>query len=91
MVLLEAMAAEVPVISTNCGGAPEVVDDCGMLFTLRDAMELGSRMVEASQMPSDQIDELRRRMSDRLNTYFTDEAARRKFWSLPQLAWLQQR
>lgn len=91
MVLLEAMAAEVPVISTNCGGAPEVVDDCGMLFTLRDAMELGSRMVEASQMPSDQIDELRRKMSDRLNTYFTDEAARRKFWSLPQLAWLQQR
>lgn len=91
MVLLEAMAAEVPVISTNCGGAPEVVDDCGMLFTLRDAMELAGRLVEASELTVEQIEQVRGKMLTRLTTYFTDEAARRKFWSLPQLTWLQQR
>jgi glycosyltransferase involved in cell wall biosynthesis len=37
MVLLEAMAAGVPLLATACGGAKEVVEGVGILFPLGDA------------------------------------------------------
>lgn len=40
MVLLEAMAAGVPVIATDCGGAKEVVSDPECLFELGDVASL---------------------------------------------------
>lgn len=46
MVLLEAMIAGVPVISTDVGGAPEVVGDCGVLIELGDIGSL-SRVLAA--------------------------------------------
>ena len=30
--ILEAMAAEIPIIATNVGGMPEMLDDCGILI-----------------------------------------------------------
>lgn len=45
MVLLEAMAAGVPVIATDCGGAKEVVDDSYNLFPLGDVEALASMLV----------------------------------------------
>ena len=49
MVLLEAMAAGIPVISSDCGGAKEVVNDPQCLFPLGDAAELAELMVGVSQ------------------------------------------
>jgi glycosyltransferase involved in cell wall biosynthesis len=46
MVLLEAMIAGVPVISTDVGGAPEVVGDCGVLIEL-GGIESLSRVLAA--------------------------------------------
>lgn len=40
LVLSEAMAVGVPVISTCCGGIPEVVDDCGLLIQPADPLSL---------------------------------------------------
>lgn len=40
MVLLEAMAAGVPVIASDCGGAPEVVGNYGEVFKLGGAEDL---------------------------------------------------
>ena len=40
MVLLEAMAAGVPVIATDCGGAKEVVRDAALRFQLGDTDKL---------------------------------------------------
>lgn len=55
MVLLEAMAAQVPVICSDCGGGREVVGGVGQLFPLGDAAALArliafsSRNLQGSQ------------------------------------------
>ncbi|NLC08969.1 MAG: glycosyltransferase [Gammaproteobacteria bacterium] len=48
MVLLEAMAAGVPVIATDCGGAKEVVNDAECLFGLGCVAELSQLLVQAN-------------------------------------------
>lgn len=48
MVLLEAMAAGVPVIATDCGGAKEVVNEAECLFGLGDVAELAKLLVQAN-------------------------------------------
>lgn len=45
MVLLEAMAAGVPVITTDCGGAREVVENPAFHFGLGNVEELGALLV----------------------------------------------
>lgn len=84
MVILEAMAARVPVLATNCGGAPEVVARADQLFGLRDSDEL-ARLLSAffapaeSQFSDIKADEAYRR----LVTVFSDQAARERFFALP--------
>lgn len=82
MVLLEAMAAGVPLICSDCGGGREVVQDVGRLFPFGDADALAKVLAEASHGDSDP-DALKKRMLDRIAEHFTDDAARRRFWSLP--------
>ncbi len=85
MVLLEAMAAEVPVVCSDGGGCPEVIGDSGRLFTAKDALSLAARLVEVSEMSEDDRREAARRMRIRVEHRFSDEAARGHFWSLPGL------
>lgn len=82
MVLLEAMAAGVPLICSDCGGGREVVQDVGRLFPFGDADALAKVLAEASHGDGDP-DALKKRMLDRIAEHFTDDAARRRFWSLP--------
>jgi len=58
MVLLEAMAANVPVIATNCGGAKEVVSDPQYLFELGSVKELADLMALVSQQQHKKIFDL---------------------------------
>ncbi len=86
MVLLEAMVAGVPVMATDCGGAPEIVRRAGQLFALRDADGLASRL---STFFAD-VDEVRRKnlldeAGSCLAEDFSDEAARRRFFALPMV------
>ncbi|MDR0576630.1 MAG: glycosyltransferase [Candidatus Accumulibacter sp.] len=78
MVLLEAMAAGVPVMATDCGGAPEIVTDPARLFPLRDAAALASKLDAFFTAAPDAGDDLAR-----LARQFSDEAARRRFFALP--------
>ena len=80
MVLLEAMVAGVPVMATDCGGAPEVVADPARLFPLRDAAALADKLVAFFASTRDAGDGLAR-----LRERFSDEAARRRFFSLPMV------
>lgn len=91
MVLLEAMAAGVPLLATACGGAKEVVEGVGILFPLGDAEHMAQGLQHLAAM-----DELQRRrcaelMLDRLRERFSDRAAREAFWRLPMVAELASR
>ena len=80
MVLLEAMAAGVPVMATNCGGAPEVIGDLARLFPLRDAAALADKLVAFFASAHEASNDLAR-----LRDGFSDDAARQRFFSLPMV------
>lgn len=79
MVLLEAMAAEVPVVSSDNGGACEVVRSAGELFEYPNVFSLASTLVySAGRLP--------RPNPTCLDQIFSDEAAKKCFWHLPMVA-----
>ena len=84
MVLLEAMAAGVPVICSDCGGGREVVVDSGRLFPLGAAASLAQALVEQAQ-GIDNLEILQRRILLRLHVEFSDKAVVQRFWALPLL------
>ena len=83
MVLLEAMAAEVPVLATDCGGAPEVVGDSNQLFPLRAPGQLANTLVNFSSV---QDNANRRAIAEiayrRLCDSFSDASGHRTFFAL---------
>ena len=84
MVLLEAMAAGVPVLATDCGGAPEVVGEPSMLFPQGDEGTLAHRLMALFQRGNETRREaLAQAASARLNVFFSDDAARIRFFTLP--------
>jgi glycosyltransferase involved in cell wall biosynthesis len=87
MVLLEAMAANVAVLATGCGGAPEVVANPAQLFPLNDAETLAGKLAEF--MVGNDAGERRRACAEtgreRLDSFFSDETARRRFFDLPMV------
>ena len=85
MVLLEAMAAGVPVICSDCGGGREVVGESEWLFALSSAQALGQRLVRMAidrpQLQAGFVEALH----DRIVNTFSDSATRRVFWHLAML------
>lgn len=78
MVLLEAMAAGVPVICSNCGGGREVVEGVGRVFPLGDAAALADVLCAAPAEACVHVPER-----------FTDEYGRQCFMGFHYLrAWL---
>jgi glycosyltransferase involved in cell wall biosynthesis len=87
MVLLEAMAADVPVLATDCGGAPEVIGDSARLFPLKDPDTLARGLVRfmAGSDASDRRRACAEQGRQRLDALFTDAAGRRNFFGLPMI------
>ncbi len=85
MVLLEAMAAGVPVICSNCGGGREVVEDAGLLVQLGSAEDFACALQRMCTMSAQETDKLRHKALERLKSCFSDQAAKARFWSLPCL------
>ena len=81
MVLLEAMAAGVPVICSDCGGGREVVSGSGLLFPFAQADALAACFVELAVTRSGQD-----RVPECLET-FSDQAARERFRALGWLSY----
>lgn len=77
MVLLEAMAAEVPITCSDCGGGAEVVRDVGSLFTYGDVDALSTQLVTMAHQ-----DFSHQAQTNRLYSTFSDEAAKKHFWQL---------
>ncbi|TBU88010.1 glycosyltransferase [Phytopseudomonas dryadis] len=79
MVLLEAMAAEIPVICSDCGGGREVVADAGEVFPYRDQEALARCLVDLSLAEALWLQDLADRMQANLARRFTDSAATLRF------------
>lgn len=83
MVLLEAMAAELPIVSTDGGGAPEVLGAAGMLFPVADVTALTGLLRRLYVLDAGALVRLREDMAQRLQTLFSDRAVAAAFWQLP--------
>lgn len=79
MVLLEAMAAGVPAICSNCGGGREVVEGVGRLFTLADEQALARALTQTVAVAQDGP-----QMAEALQR-FSDQRVRATFWQLPMV------
>ena len=82
MVLLEAMAAGVPVIATDCGGAPEVIADRNALFNLGDSQGLARQLIAFCNLPASDRSMRIRNARERLSEAFSDTSAAKRFFSL---------
>ncbi|ROL79702.1 glycosyl transferase [Pseudomonas chlororaphis] len=85
MVLLEAMAAGVPLLATACGGAKEVVEGVGILFPLGDAEHMAQGLQHLTGMDENQRLLCAELMFERLRERFSDRAVCDAFWRLPQV------
>lgn len=77
MVLLEAMAAQLPIICSNSGGGAEVIRDIGELFPLGDSKSLANSMLRTATLEFDVA-----KTDAKLKAQFTDDAVRAKFWHI---------
>ncbi len=73
MVLLEAMAAELPIICSDCGGGAEVVRGVGQLFKFRDVHDLAKCILVFPKH------EAHFRVIEVLKDKFSDQSARSNF------------
>ncbi len=86
MVLLEAMAAGVPLIGSDCGGGREVVEGVGVLFPLGDTQALAAAMRHMAGLDAEQRELCAALMLRRIEASFSDHAVREAFWRLGLLA-----
>ncbi|OQY17547.1 MAG: glycosyl transferase [Desulfobacteraceae bacterium 4572_35.1] len=85
MVILEAMAAGVPIISSACGGAIEIINNVGETFPLGDSKTLATQLVAVSQLDQNQVNATITAMDHRLRNNFSDQAITDQFWQLPMI------
>ncbi len=83
MVLLEAMAAGVPIAASDCGGASEVVADSGLLFPLGDAPALAQCMRRLYHLDETSRKQMAGAMQQRLLELFSLPAGAATFWEFP--------
>lgn len=80
MVLLEAMAAGVPVVCSDCGGGREVVEGSGELFALGHADGLAVSLHRIQQRTPSERQDMQLRAFDALLQKYSDQAVRPSFW-----------
>lgn len=82
MVLLEAMAAGLPLICSDCGGGAEVVNGVGELFPFGDDNALAQKLIDVYEARGTTTIQV----SNKLNSCFSDEAVRSHFWKIPLIS-----
>lgn len=80
LVLAEAMACRVPVVSTDCGGTAEVVGDCGVLVPPRNPSELAHGIVTTLELSGEQRFSQVQRAMERIRQLFSIDAALERWY-----------
>lgn len=87
MVLLEAIVAKIPVLSTDAGGAREIVKAKSSLFAVGDSNKLAALMLQRYSVVAETTgaDSIKCEINNNftfLNQNFTDKVVKEQFWKL---------
>ena len=77
MVLLEAMAADIPIICSDCGGGGEVAQGIAKTFSFGDSNALAEHLILSASIHKND-DSVKSQLN--LNTMYSDLAAKQQFW-----------
>ncbi len=75
-VLIEAMACEVPVIGSDSGEIPHVINDAGLIFPEGNSLELSNSLKQLLENP-ELADNLAKKGRDRVMKFYTNKALAR--------------
>jgi glycosyltransferase involved in cell wall biosynthesis len=89
-VLLEAMLAETPLISSNASGPAEVVRDTGWLFDLDSVDDLSKMISKIVSMPENDRRARSASALARVETEYSDKRFRKNLWGLKPMMELGQ-
>jgi len=81
MVLLEAMAAGLPVVCSDCGGGGGGVGEKGQLFTFGDWHALSASLQSVASAQQRELEQLREDMHGWLESRFVDSAVAPRFFA----------
>lgn len=83
MVLLEAMQAEIPVVSSDAPGPKSVLDDTALMFKAGDAEALCERLRQIRTMTREELGSQTKRAFSRLNSEYSVAVMKQKLRNLP--------
>lgn len=86
IVLLEAMAASVPVVSSDAPGPVSVLGDSGLFFRSGDAQSLAAAMNAIEKRSRDEVSDITAAALDRLGREFSMETMMRRVRETPVIA-----
>jgi len=70
--ILEAMAAEIPIIATNVGGVPEMLDNCSILIPSKNPDSIGEKIFYLINNP-ELVQEMTRKAREKVEKEFSLE------------------
>lgn len=86
IVLLEAMAASVPIVCSDAPGPLSVINNAGLVFESGNAQALADKLSEIQSMPPDLINQQVARGINTLATKFSVRLVRQQLRAVPALA-----
>jgi glycosyltransferase involved in cell wall biosynthesis len=85
LVLLEAMAAQVPIVCSNAPGPASVIGDVGLLFDCENVPDLARQMEAVRALSKSNSDDMTQKALDRLSAKFSVPFMVQKLRSLPAI------
>lgn len=79
-VLIEAMAAKIPLIGTRINGIPEVIADAGHLVPAKNREQLAAAMLKLAELTALERETLGEQGYKRMQKYFSLEKFNEDFW-----------
>lgn len=80
--LLEALAANVISIASNCNGSKEAIEGIGYSFNIGDEDELARQMMNVYSLSKQEQESIRTRMQEKIASHFSESAVKEHFWQL---------